>query len=271
MTRKLETTRNKFGELSSSPIFEDGKVIFPSFTNPELAREGETWEVELVKLIPLNKVDKKGQPMFKGIFVLKRLPIFMLVKKGDRWLTYEGYNIKDVSFDGENVKVIIKDGRSFVYNRKDFFKIGEEEKSQELIGVSLNELIERFELYSEEEKNRIISNIEWKQEAVVNSDEVLPEGRAGRFAVNLRMRTLTWMGYENEEASYIYIPNVAPPLFRSLNTAENYVLSAIKEALREGEAIDFEPMDLCEIVEVNDPTGKKQHLFFLPIKNYSTK
>ena len=67
---RLKVTKNKFGELSSSPIFEDGKVIFPSFANPHLAKEGEVWEAELLKLVPLNKVDKKGQPMFKGIFRL---------------------------------------------------------------------------------------------------------------------------------------------------------------------------------------------------------
>lgn len=61
---------NKFGELSSDPIFKDGKVFFPSFTNPRIAREGEEWEVTFVRWTPLNKVDKKGQPMFKGEYTL---------------------------------------------------------------------------------------------------------------------------------------------------------------------------------------------------------
>jgi len=73
---ELTITRNKFGELAGSPIFQDGKVIFPVFENPELAKEGEVWEAELVKLIPLNKVDRKGKPMFKGVFrlILPELP-----------------------------------------------------------------------------------------------------------------------------------------------------------------------------------------------------
>jgi len=102
---RLKITKNKFGELSGSPIFEDGKVIFPSFTNPEIAQEGEEWEVELIKLIPLNKVDKKGQPMFKGIFVLKNK-------------IYSHPNSLATALFGESNKVFLFDEENKIFNLK---------------------------------------------------------------------------------------------------------------------------------------------------------
>jgi len=52
---ELKVTKDKYGKLSSAPIFQDGKVIFPAFINAKLAREGEVWEAYLIELVPLNK------------------------------------------------------------------------------------------------------------------------------------------------------------------------------------------------------------------------
>lgn len=76
MKVKIKIKKNKFGTLEGEPIFENKKVIFPVFKNKDsflYLAEGQEWETEIITVIPLNRTDKKGQPMFKGISVLKEM------------------------------------------------------------------------------------------------------------------------------------------------------------------------------------------------------
>jgi hypothetical protein len=269
---KLKIIKNKFGELAGSPIFEEGKVIFPTFTNPDVAREDEEWEVELIRLIPLNKVDKKGQPMFKGIFVLKRLPIFMLIKRGDRWLTYESYNIKNVIIKGENVEVIFEDGRVFNYNKKGFFKIEEEEEVKE-IEVSLNDLASRFKFYTEAEKEEMLKNLQWEKVFVAkgNADDVYFR-TGGHFVSNLRLKILYWSPEEeyfaDSGSNFTYkaiIDNL--PLFSNYLSSEIYLAHLVSSVLKKSEVLKEEYYDhFTEIVEAIDPLNQKHQFIFVKIK-----
>lgn len=57
----IQKTNNK---ITFPPSFEGGKVYFYKIRNFHLAQEGEDWEFSVVKEYPLNKTDRKGQPMW---------------------------------------------------------------------------------------------------------------------------------------------------------------------------------------------------------------
>jgi hypothetical protein len=209
--------------------------------------------------------------MFKGIFVLKRLPIFMLIKRGDRWLTYEGYNIKDVSFDGENVKVIFED-RIFDYNRKDFFKIEEEEEEIQ-VEVGLDELASRFEFYTEAEKEEMLKNLKWEKILIAkgNADEVYFRS-GGHFVSNLRLRILSWMPAEEYFAdsgpNFTYKANLDDlPLFNNYLNSEIYLAHLVSSVLKKNEVLKEEYYDhFTEIVEAINPLNQKHQFIFVKIK-----
>ncbi len=75
-TEELKLEKDKYNKLTFPPSFERGKVCFYKITNPNLAQVGQDWDFIVLKEIPLNKVDKKGQPMFlREVELTKQLPI----------------------------------------------------------------------------------------------------------------------------------------------------------------------------------------------------
>lgn len=76
--------------------FEGGKVYFYEIKNSHLAEEGQDWEFVVLKEIALNKVDKKGQPMFKRVVsLIKRNSLCFLIINRQHQLVAKWYDTKE--------------------------------------------------------------------------------------------------------------------------------------------------------------------------------
>jgi hypothetical protein len=246
---RMEIKKDKFGKLSSDPIFKDRKIIFPSFTNPELAREGETWEAELIKEIPLNKVDKKGQPMFKGIFRLLDPIVYQIAIGSDGKIRIIGTNnsISVESID-EAKKIVRIRGREY-YLPNLYIIHADPEPAP--IEITEEELKTRLQWLTEDEIREAINSISFQEMKRYSgsSDECYdPFGRGGKFVANLRVKTLTWRGEENnstlEEEKYYEITSNHPQI---------YTTSQFEDAIN---------------IEINKVIDKNEALTSFELKNY---
>jgi hypothetical protein len=107
--------RDKFGRLTSDPIFRNGRVVFPAFENLKLVREDEIWEADIIEEIPLNKVDRKGQPMFRGIVRLLNPVISAVIIRDNGSIEIMGENSSmQVDEIDERYKMIKVRGEEYV-------------------------------------------------------------------------------------------------------------------------------------------------------------
>jgi hypothetical protein len=268
----MEIKTNKFGELSGEPIFKEGKIIFPSFTNPKLAREGEKWEAELIKTIPLNKVDKKGQPMFKGIFRLLDPIISAIAIGSDGKIRVIGEN-NSMQIDGVNEtrKLIkIRNNEYFIPN----LYIVHADPEPAPIEVSEEELKSRLQWLNQDEINEAIQSIEFKKMTRTKGgggDEWHdPFGRGGKFVANLRVKTLSWIGDDGdgscEQETYYEIISNNPQIYTT-SQFEDAINIEITKVMSKNEALtSFELKNYYELKTAIAPDVKVVEYVLIKIK-----
>lgn len=268
---EMKIKKDKFGELSSDPIFEEGKVIFPSFTNPELAREGETWDVELIKEIPLNKVDKKGQPMFKGIFRLINPIISTIAIGGNGEARVIGKNNSLNVESIDEVRRIVKI-RGKEYHLLNLY-IVHADKAPSPVEITEEELKSRLQWLTEDEIKEAVESIEFKEMKRYSgsSDECYdPFGRGGKFVANLRVKTLTWRGEDYnstlEEETYYEVVSNNPQIYTT-SQFEDAINIEINKVMSENEALtSFELKNYYESKTAITPDGKAVEYILIKIK-----